>query len=124
MRRLRNGALALLVFGSARASLAEIQVPTLENGVPCEPPEIARAVDDRFVRVEADPSQPDINELPTQPLVFGTFALAPDVPAEERLQVGYPPYVACRPAPALETEEEVEPRVDPIPEDVGRLPEG
>ena len=124
MRRLRNGALALLVFGFARAGLAEIEVPAIENGVPCEPPEIARAVNDRFVRVEADPSQPDVNELPTQPLVLGTFGLAPDVPEAERVQLGYPPYWACRPEPEVEADEDAVPRVDPIPDGVGMLPEG
>lgn len=83
------------------------------DGVPCEPSNLDDVVNDRTVRVPADPSQPDINPLPTRVLSAGSVALAPELEGEPRFQTGYEPYVVCRPD---EGEENVTaPRTTPIP---------
>lgn len=87
----------LLCAGAARLSSAELIIEGVENGVPCDPPDVAQVVDERFVRTSMDPSNPDVNVLPTGPLVVGTFALSPEVPSNERTQVGYGAYIACVP---------------------------
>lgn len=83
-------------------------------GVQCEPSNLDDVVDDRTVRVPADPSQPDVNPLPTQVLNVGSVALAPDVPGNTRLQVGYEPFVACR--PGAKDERAPPPRANPLPQ--------
>lgn len=116
MSVISKGALALLLFGCARVGSAELIIEGVENGVICDPPDVAQVVEEQFARSPMDPSQPDANVLPTSPLVVGTFALAPDVASSERTQVGYGGYVACAPAPGLE--------VDAPPPRTQALPEG
>lgn len=98
MRAISRIALAfLLCAGATRLSSAELIIEGVENGVRCDPPDVAQVVDDRFVRTPMDPSNPDVNNLPTGPLVVGTLALSPDVSSSERTKVGYGAYVACVP---------------------------
>lgn len=103
MTLIRTGALALMLSVVSHVGVAEILVEETRNGVICEPPAITDVIRDRYVRVPADPSQPDVNELPTSPLSVGNIALSPDVPADKRALIGDPAYSACRPDPGAET---------------------
>lgn len=115
MNRIRTGALALTIFLFSAVGTAEIVVRGTEQGFVCDPPEVSDVIRDRFVRVPADPSQPDVNELPTSPLSVGTIALAPDIPGSERAWMGDPAYTACRPGGDGENEASPPPRTRPVP---------
>lgn len=103
MKLIQTSALALMFLFLSHVGMAATVVQGTENGVICDPPGISDVVRDRFVRTPADPSQPDINVLPTSPLSVGTIALSPDIPADERTEIGDPAYSACRPDPGRET---------------------
>lgn len=113
MKIIRTSALALIFLFISHVAMAAVVVRGTENGVICDPPGISDVIRDRFVRTPADPSQPDINELPTSPLSVGTIALSPDIPADERTQIGDPAYSACRPEPGHESAPP--PKTEPFP---------
>lgn len=105
MRRAIKGALVLLIIGTS-VGTAERRETLVEEGVPCDPPETWRVVDEQPARVPLDPSLPDINPLPISGvLVVGSVALESDVAAGDRVTIGDPALVPCRPGELLTDDE-------------------